>query len=89
MKAALFTFSAALLLAGCGGQTSPAENAAENLEAAADQSDPAAAEVLDNAADAMRDREGSGVPANVGELEQNALSTAGNVQAQSNEVDAQ
>ena len=44
---------------------------------------------LDNAADAMRDAEGTGVPANVSGLEQNALATAGDAAAQSNEVHAQ
>jgi hypothetical protein len=41
-------------LAGCGG-SSPADNAASQLESAADQSSPAAANVLDNAADQLRD----------------------------------
>jgi len=89
MKAVLPALAALTLLAGCGGNASPAENAADNLEAAADQSDPAAAEVLDNAADTIRDTEGAGVPANVSGMEQNALATAGDAAAQSNEVHAQ
>jgi PBP1b-binding outer membrane lipoprotein LpoB len=89
MKIVPVALAAALMLSACGGKSSPAENAADNLEAAADQSDPAAAEALDNAADAIRDKEGTGVPANVSSLEQNALAAAGDAQAQSNEVHAQ
>ncbi|MEH3107083.1 MAG: hypothetical protein PGN09_07275 [Sphingomonas fennica] len=48
--------AAALLLslAACGRQT-PAENKADQLDQAARESDPAAAPVLENAADALRD----------------------------------
>ncbi len=70
--------SAALLvtLAGCGGGGSQAENTAERLEEAAEQSDPAAAPVLENAADAVR--EGG---AGAGNTAQQALEQAGNAQA--------
>jgi len=65
---------ALLPLAGCGSSSqNPRENAAEQLEQAAEQSDPAAAPVLENAADAVR--EGQVSP-------QDALQQAGNAQAQ-------
>jgi hypothetical protein len=54
MKLAHLSLGAALLLAACGGNR-PADNAADQLENAAAQSDPAAAMVLDNEADAIRD----------------------------------
>jgi hypothetical protein len=77
------TTAAALLLlslGACGGKTA-SDQAADNLQAAADQSDPAAAEVLDNAADAIRDNESS--PADANATAQDALSEAGNAQANS------
>ena len=55
MLKAAFPLSALIALAACGGQHSPAGNSAEALEQAAEQSDPAAAAVLENAADAMRE----------------------------------
>ncbi len=67
---------AVLLLAACG--RSAADNAADQLENAAEQSDPAAASVLDNAAESIRDRE----PVSAGAEAQNALQAAGNAQAQ-------
>lgn len=90
MKTAIPALAALLLLGACGGgQASPAESAADNLEEAADQSDPAAAEVLDNAAEAVRDTEGTGMTADPEAMAQNALSEAGTAQAQTNEVSAQ
>ncbi|HEY0412217.1 MAG TPA: hypothetical protein VGD66_03640 [Allosphingosinicella sp.] len=67
---------AALALAGCGG-SSPADNAADRLDRAADQSTPEAANVLDTAADRIRD--GNGADANA--QAQQALQAAGNAQA--------
>lgn len=65
--------AAFLGLAACGGGgQSQAENTAEALDQAAEQSDPAAAEVLENAADAVREGNGSA---------QQALQNAGNAQA--------
>src|SRR3712207_5643649 len=61
-----------LALAACGGGGSPAENTAEALEQAAEQSDPAAAQVLENAADAAREGASNA---------QGALQAAGNAQA--------
>jgi ABC-type glycerol-3-phosphate transport system substrate-binding protein len=84
MKAAIPALAALLLLAACGGGQSPAESTADNLEEAAEQSDPAAAEVLDNAADAVRETEGTGVPANPNAMAQNAMAEAGNAQAETN-----
>jgi hypothetical protein len=43
-------------LVACSGQQSPAENTADQLEEAAEQSDPAAADVLENAAGEVRDQ---------------------------------
>ena len=63
--------AAFLVLAACGGG-GQAENTADRLEDAAEQSDPAAAPVLENAADAVRE----------GNLNaQQALEQAGNAQA--------
>ena len=56
MKAAMPALAALLLVSACGGGTSTSEQTADNLQAAADQSDPAAAQVLDNAAEAVRDQ---------------------------------
>ncbi|MDB5684021.1 MAG: hypothetical protein JWM75_1719 [Sphingomonas bacterium] len=84
MKIAVPALAALLVLGGCGGQQSPAEQTAENLEAAADQSDPAAAEVLDNAADTVRDQGESGVPNNAAATAQEALEQAGNAQVAGN-----
>ncbi len=65
-------------LTACGGAgQSQAENAAETLEQAAEQSDPAAAQVLENAADTVEDLEG---PA-AANAAQEALQQAGNAQA--------
>ena len=47
-----------LLLAGlaaCGGADTPAEQSADQLEKAADQSDPTSAAILENAADQVRE----------------------------------
>lgn len=64
----------ALMLAGCG--RSAADNAADQLENAARQSDPAAAGVLANAADSIRERDSGSADAEA----QNALQAAGNAQ---------
>ena len=62
--------AAFLFLAACGG--GEAENAADRLEEAAEQSDPAAAEVLQNAADEV----------SAGNMTaQEAMQAAGNAQA--------
>lgn len=52
-----------LALGACGGEQTAAENTADQLDQAAEQSDPAAAEVLENAADEVRDQN-SLAPAN-------------------------
>ncbi len=70
---AILPIVALLGLAACGGGgESQAGNTAEALEQAAEQSDPAAAEVLENAADAV---ESGNMTA------QDALQQAGNAQA--------
>ena len=65
-----------VLLLAC--QRSPAERTADQLDNAAEQSDPAAAAVLENAAEQIR----SGGSANPEATAQNALEAAGNAQAQ-------
>jgi hypothetical protein len=60
-----------LVLAACGGG-GQAENTADRLEEAAEQSDPAAAPVLENAADQVREGNANA---------QQALQQAGNAQA--------
>jgi len=54
MKTAMTAAAALLLLTACGPKTA-GEATAENLHNAADQSDPAAARVLDKAADNVAD----------------------------------
>ena len=65
---------ALLALTACGGK-GPAENKADQLEEAAEQSTPAAEEVLENAADRIEE----GVP-NPDRAAQNALENAGDAQ---------
>jgi N-acetylglucosamine kinase-like BadF-type ATPase len=62
-----------LALAACGSGGTPAENTAAALDEAAEQSDPAAAEVLENAADQALEQ-------NVADPQQ-ALQQAGDAQA--------
>jgi hypothetical protein len=74
---------AALALSACGGssggndQQSNAENAAGQLDNAAEVSDPAAAQVLENGADRIRAEGGANAAAEA----QNVLQNAGNAQA--------
>jgi hypothetical protein len=75
MKTAM-TAAALLMLAACGPKTA-GEAAEDNLHAAADQSDPAAAAVLDNAAENVSDVN-SAAAANA--MSDQALSDAGNAQ---------
>lgn len=71
---AIIGASALAMLSACGGGgQSQADNTADQLEKAAEQSDPAAAEILENAADAAR--ENGAQAANIG---QEALQEAGN-----------
>jgi hypothetical protein len=72
--------AAALVLAACGGSggdanRSASENAAEQLEDAAEMSNPAAAPVLENGAEQIREQGGDAADA------QNVLQEAGNAQA--------
>ena len=68
------TAAAALILASCGGE-SASDRQADRLEAAAEQSTPEAAAVLENAADRIEDRSGQNAAAS-----QAALQAAGNAQ---------
>jgi PBP1b-binding outer membrane lipoprotein LpoB len=65
-----------LILAGCGGPT-PAENKADQLENAAEQSTPGAAQVLENAADRIEEGNGQNADAEANR----ALDEAGQVAA--------
>lgn len=65
-----------LILSACGG----GDETAEQLEDAAGQSDPAAATVLNNTAEALREQEGPAPPG----AAQDALERAGEAQVQQN-----
>jgi len=70
----LLMILAVLPLSGCG--QSAQENTAQQLDNAAAQSDPAAAEILHNAADDIREDDSVNATAEA----QNALQAAGNAQ---------
>lgn len=72
----IFAAAGALLVAGCGGNRSAAENSAAQLDNAAAQSSPEAANVLQNQADQIRASNNSDPKA-----AQSAMQEAGNVQA--------
>jgi PBP1b-binding outer membrane lipoprotein LpoB len=81
MKVSHAILGAALLLTACA-KPSPADNSADQLENAAEQSDPSAAAVLDNEADAIRDSGVvSGNSSDPGSTVQNAMQNAGDAQA--------
>ena len=71
-----YILAALLSLSACGG-TGPAENTADRLEEAAEQSNPAAADVLENAADEIE----AGNVESPDRAAQQALERAGNAQA--------
>jgi hypothetical protein len=71
----LLVAASACVLGACAGET-PAENSADQLEAAAEQSTPEAENVLENGADAIREGNISD-PAAVDAV----LDAAGNAQA--------
>ncbi len=76
MKAAPIALAASLILVACGGNDSPAEQRADSLEEAAEQSNPAAAEVLEERAEQIRESNIQNPSAT-----QDALEAAGNAQA--------
>lgn len=80
ITAPAFALAALFGLAACGEQ-SQAENTAEALESAADQSTPEAAAVLDNRADQIRDQNVTAPIEAPGSPGQQALQDAGNAQA--------
>jgi hypothetical protein len=81
MKHAL-TLAAALSLAACsGGASDQADAQADNLENAAKQSTPEAAEVLEQQADAIRDNGTAGAAGQPGSSVQQAVEKAGEAQA--------
>ena len=71
-----YILAALLSLSACGG-AGPAENTADRLEEAAEQSNPAAAEVLEDAADEIE----AGNVESPDRAAQQALERAGNAQA--------
>ena len=71
--------AAAAALTACGGNGNAVENAADELDNAAEQSDPAAAAVLENRADQVREQN-STAPA------EGALEAAGNAQSAGGEA---
>jgi hypothetical protein len=77
MKSPVVSFAAfaALLVAGCGGGKKAADNSADQLEKAAGQSTPEAANVLDNEAQQIRAQNISDPNA-----AQGAMQAAGNAQ---------
>ncbi len=78
MTRLLFFLGPSLLaIVGCGSPT-PAENKADQLENAAEQSTPAAAEVLENTADAIEE----GTVADPDAAADNALNQAANAQVE-------
>jgi hypothetical protein len=76
-----FALAAAFALSACGGQTE-AENTAAALEAAAEQSTPEAAAVLENAADQIEDQNVAAPISQPGSPGQQAMQAAGKAQAQ-------
>jgi type VI protein secretion system component VasK len=73
-----------LMSAACSGnssQQSAADNQADQLDNAAEQSTPEAAAVLENQADAIRDNGAAGAPGQPGSTTQQALEEAGQAQA--------
>jgi hypothetical protein len=81
ITAPALALAAAFGLAGCGGQQSPAENTADALENAAEQSTPEAANVLETRADQIRDSNVTQPIEVPGSAGQQALQEAGNAQA--------
>ena len=80
ITAPALALAAALGLAACG-QQSQAENSAEALENAAEQSTPEAAALLENRADEIRDQNVTAPIDAPGSPVQQALQDAGNAQA--------
>lgn len=79
----LFIFVLAISAAGCGENTVPANEAANQLEQAAEQSDPAAKQVLqEEAADLRNSGNGLVDPAAPDGHVQQALENASNASAQ-------
>lgn len=73
---------ASLVLIGMLGACGHNDKAADRLDNAAEQSTPAAAEVLHNQADQIRDQGGVSAPVNqAGSAVQQAMQKAGNAQA--------
>ena len=81
LTAPALALAAGLGLVACGGQQTPADNTADALENAAEQSTPEAAAVLENQADQIRDSNVTQPIQEPGSAGQQALQDAGNAQA--------
>lgn len=77
----LLASAVALSLAACGGTQTTADNAADRLDNAADQSTPEAAAVLENQADAIRDQNSAASAGAPGSEVQQAMDKAGAAQS--------
>ena len=80
-RAAIFALPLLLGLAACGGGGGKAEQAADQLEKAAAQSDPTSAAVLENAADDVRATGNTMALGQPGSPAQQALEKAANASA--------
>lgn len=81
MRHAFASGALALALAACGSNSGPAEQAADQLDNAAAQSTPAAADVLENAAETIRDQGDEGAIGDPNASVQQAMNQAGAAQA--------
>ena len=88
LKMAALGLSVAALAACGGNKGSQTKNNVDALQNAADQSPPAAAEVLRNEADALRDQNIQVPPGDPNSPVQQAMNKAGNVQAGQENPDA-
>ena len=81
MRHPAFCLAPALILAACsGGASDKADAQADTLENAAEQSTPAAAAVLENQADAIRENGAAGAPGQPGSSVQQTMNQAGAAQ---------
>jgi hypothetical protein len=86
MKISAVALAAILGLAACGQGQSAAENTADALENAAEQSTPEAAAILENEADRIRDQNVTAPLDAPGSPAQEALQAAGNAQVRTKQT---
>lgn len=84
MRHRLIALALPAALAACGGGSERAEQNADLLENAADQSTPAAAAVLENAADRIEEQDVALPPGHPDSSVQQAMDRAGAAQAEAN-----